>query len=124
VNNILTQLGAGLLGGFNLELISFKDIEIYTQALENLKVEVVLKYMEDLVNADLRDDLKTIQAKALIISGLRDGITPTHQQELMKNLIPDAAIERIKDGSHCTQLDMPETVNALLRDFFVSQHKK
>jgi pimeloyl-ACP methyl ester carboxylesterase len=97
VNNILTQLGAGLLGGFNLELISFKDIEIYTQALENLKVEVVLKYMEDLVNADLRDDLKTI---------------------------PDAAIERIKDGSHCTQLDMPETVNALLRDFFVSQHKK
>ena len=124
VNNILTQLGAGLLGGFNLELISFKDIEIYTQALENLKVEVVLKYMEDLVNADMRDDLKTVQAKALIISGLRDGITPSHQQELMKNLIPDAVIERIKDGSHCTQLDMPDTVNSLLRDFFVSQHRK
>ncbi len=124
VNNIATQLGAGLLGGFNLELTSFKDIEIYTQALENLKVEVVLKYMEDLVNTDLREDLKTISAKTLVISGLRDGITPSHQQELMKNLIPDANIERIKDGSHCTQLDMPEIVNTLLRDFFVSQHKK
>lgn len=124
VNNLVTQLGAGLLGGFNLELASFKDIEIYTQALANLQVEVVLKYMQDLVNMDLREDLKTIKAKALVISGLRDGITPTHQQELMKNLVPDSDIERIKDGSHCTQLDMPEIVNSILRDFFVSQHRK
>lgn len=124
VNNILTQIAAGVLGGFNLELISFKDIEIYTQALENLKVEVVLKYMEELVKTDLRDDLKKIAAPAMVISGLRDGITPVHQQELMKNLIPDAHIERIKDGSHCTQLDMPEIVNSLMRNFFVSQHKK
>lgn len=124
VNNILTQIGAGLLGGFNLELASFKDIEIYTQALENLHVDVVIKYMQDLVNTDLRDDLKNIQAKSLIISGLKDGITPSRQQELMKNLIPNASIERIKEGSHCTQLDMPDHVNSLLRNFFVSQHEK
>lgn len=124
VNNILTQLGAGLLGGFNLELISFKDIEIYTQALENLKVEVIISYMQDLIDTDLRDDLKQITAPALIISGLRDGITPSHQQELMKNLIPEASIVRIRDGSHCTQLDMPDLVNTILRDFFVLQHRK
>ncbi len=124
VNNILTQLGAGLLGGFNLELASFKDIEIYTQALENLKVVVILKYMHDLVNMDLREDLKIIKAKTLVISGLKDGITPTRQQELMKNLISDSSIERIKEGSHCTQLDMPDYVNSLLRNFFVSQHRK
>lgn len=124
VNNLLTQVGAGLLGGFNLELIPFKDIEIYTQALENLKLKVVLDYMKDLINTDLRDDLKQISAPTLVISGLRDGITPAHQQDLMKNLIPNAHIEKIKDGSHCTQLDKPELVNDLLKNFFVSRHKK
>ncbi len=124
VNNLLIQVGAGLLGGFNLELIPFKDIEIYTQALENLKLKVVLDYMKDLVNTDLRDDLKEVSAPTLVISGLRDGITPSHQQDLMKNLIPNAEIEKIKDGSHCTQLDKPDLVNDLLKNFFVSRHKK
>lgn len=123
-NNIFFQITAGLLGGFNLELASFKDIEIYTQALENLKVEVVLKYMQNLVDTDLRDDLRSIKTNALVISGLRDGITPSHQQDLMKNLLENGHIERIKDGSHCTQLDMPEIVNAILRNFFVLQHEK
>lgn len=124
VNNLLTQIGAGLLGGFNLELIPFKDIEIYTQALENLKLKVVVEYMKDLVNTDLRDDLKQVAAPTLVISGLRDGITPSHQQDLMKNLIPNAQIEKIKDGSHCTQLDKPDLVNEILKNFFVSRHKK
>ncbi len=124
VNNLVSQLVAALLGGFNLELVPFKDIEIYTQALENLRLKVVLDYMQDLVRTDLRDDLMRVSAPTLVISGLRDGITPIHQQDLMKNLIPNAHIERIKDGSHCTQLDKPELVNALLKDFFVSQHKK
>lgn len=124
VNNLITQIGAGLLGGFNLELIPFKDIEIYTQALENLKLKVILDYMQDLIMTDLREDLKQIQTPSLVISGLRDGITPSHQQELMKNLIPDAKLEKIKDGSHCTQLDTPDLVNSLLVDFFVSQHEK
>lgn len=123
-NNLIFQITAGLLGGFNLELIPFKDIEIYTQAIENLKVEVVLKYMENLVATDIREDLKNIEAPALVISGQKDGITPPHQQDLMKNLLPNGKIERIKEGSHCTQLDMPEIVNSILRDFFVSQQEK
>lgn len=124
VNNLITQLGAGILGGFNLELIPFKDIEIYTQALENLELKVIITYMQDLVKIDLREELTMIKSPCLIISGLRDGITPSHQQDLMNSLIPDSNIEKIKDGSHCTQLDCPEMVNQLISDFFVSQHTK
>lgn len=122
VNNMFAQVGAGLLGGFNLEFIPFKDIEIYTQGLENLEVKVVLEYMKDLVNTDLRKDLKKVQSKSLVISGLRDGITPPHQQVLMKNLIPDCEIVKFKEGSHCTQLDLPEPVNEKLIHFFAASN--
>lgn len=116
-NNFISQIGAGILGGFNLEYTSFKDIEIYTQGLANLEVSVVLKYMNELVNTDLRKDLKKIDCEALVISGLRDGITPSHQQDLMQSLIPNSKIVKIKDGSHCTQLDLPEIVNDELKNF-------
>lgn len=124
VNNLLAQIVSGLLGGFNLELISFKDIEIYTQALENLQLKVVLEYMKDLVSTDLRDDLKQITAPTLIISGQRDGITPVHQQDLMHNLISESQIVKIKDGSHCTQLDKPELVSDLIDQFIVMHNQK
>lgn len=117
VNNILSQIGAGLLGGFNLERTSFKDIEIYTQGLENLNLKVVLAYMNEILNLDLRDDLQDLTARALVVSGLRDGITPTHQQDLMKALIPEAEIVKFAEGSHCTQLDIPEQLNPVLRGF-------
>lgn len=118
VNNLLTQVTCGVLGGFNLERTSFKDIEVYTQGLENLRLKVLVAYMKELVNSDLREDLPEVEAQTLVISGLRDGITPSHQQDLMKALLPNAEIIKFPEGSHCTQLDLPDILNPILRDFF------
>lgn len=118
VNNIITQISCGILGGFNLERTSFKDIEVYTQGLANLSLKVLLAYMQELVSMDLRDDLPLIQTRTLVLSGLRDGITPSHQQDLMKALLGEAEIIKIPEGSHCTQLDLPDVVNPILLDFF------
>ncbi|MCO5112796.1 MAG: alpha/beta hydrolase [Bdellovibrionaceae bacterium] len=118
VNNLLAQITCGVLGGFNLERTSFKDIEVYTQGLENLRLKTLLAYMKELVAMDLREALPEVQNKTLIISGLRDGITPTHQQDLMNALLPNSEIIKFPEGSHCTQLDLPDILNPILRDFF------
>lgn len=118
VNNLLAQITCGVFGGFNLERTSFKDIEVYTQGLENLRLKVLLTYMKELIAMDLRDDLPEVKTKTLIISGLRDGITPSHQQDLMSALLPDSKIVKFPEGSHCTQLDLPDLINPIMRDFF------
>lgn len=118
VNNLLTQWACGVLGGFNLELTSFKDIEVYTQGLENLSLKAFVVYMRELVNTDLKEDLPEVNVKTLVISGLKDGITPSHQQDLMAALLPDAELMKFPEGSHCTQLDIPEIINPIMRDFF------
>lgn len=63
---------------------------------------------------DLRDDLRRITAPTLVISGSDDPSTPREHQELIAASIPGARHETIAPGAHLSNVEAPETFDALV----------
>lgn len=122
VDNPLAIVLSGLVGGFNLKLTPFKDIEIYAKGVANIDLDVFLRFFEEMMNYDATDVLTKIDVPTLIISGERDMVTPQKFQTEMHNLISGSELMVVPYGSHCTQLDFPDFVNLKLEKF-ISQIK-
>lgn len=120
INNPLSMYGAGFLGGFNLNLTQFKDIEIYTQGVSNIPLSVFLKLFEDMMSFEGEPIASKIRIPTLIISGENDKVTPRHFQTHLHELIQTSQFVEIPYGSHCTQLDFPELINLKLEKFINS----
>jgi pimeloyl-ACP methyl ester carboxylesterase len=117
VDNPVAMLSAGLLGGFNLRLTQYKDIEIYAQGVANISLGVFIPYFEDMMK--FRGELiaPTIRVPTFIISGDRDNVTPEKFQKDLHESIKNSIFLRIPYGSHCCQLDFPEFINLKIDDF-------
>ena len=74
--NFISALAASFLGGFNIRLTSFKDIEIYLKGVSNLDFEYFLTLFEDMLFYDGTDVLDKIKVPTLIIVGKQDQIIP------------------------------------------------
>ncbi len=121
VTNPLSIPLAALAGGFNLNLTSIKDIEVYARGVAALDIETFLKLFEEMMEYDGTAVLEKITAPTLIVSGSTDGVTPAEHQYEMQRRIRGAELLRVPYGSHCTQLDLPEFVN-LRVEKFLQQH--
>jgi 3-oxoadipate enol-lactonase len=66
---------------------------------------------------DLREDLRQIDAPALIVSATDDPSTPPEHQRTIAELIPGARLETIPDAAHLANVQHPDTVNRLIIDF-------
>lgn len=117
VDNPASMLMAGLLGGFNLKLSAFKDIEIYARSVSNMDLGIFIKLFESLMGFDGSDILPSIQVPSLVIAGGMDNITPLSFQHHFREMIPGSEYVELPYGSHCTQLDFPEYLNLKIRDF-------
>jgi pimeloyl-ACP methyl ester carboxylesterase len=62
--------------------------------------------------------LTPIQAKTLVIWGMRDRHLGSELAEPAREWVPDVRVERITEATHWVQHDAPERVNELLIDFF------
>lgn len=116
-NNPITMRMLGMSGGFNLDLTSFKDIEIYARGMANIPVEVFLRLFEDMVQYNGVNVLDRIDVPTLIISGKKDTVTPVQHQELLHTKIKGSQLVEVPYGTHCTQLDMPDLVNLRIEKF-------
>jgi 3-oxoadipate enol-lactonase len=65
---------------------------------------------------DLRDDLRQVDAPALVISGADDPATPPEHQRLIAELIPGARHEVVSHAAHLANVQHPDAVNALIID--------
>ena len=117
VDNPLSGHIAGLLGGFNLNLIQLSDIEVYLRGTASLDLTCYIKLFEDMINYDATPVLKTIKCPALIISGTKDAITPPEYQKKMHKKIKHSQLVDFPYGSHATQMDMPNLVNISIEKF-------
>lgn len=70
-NPIGMRLSA-LAGGFNLNLTSFKDIEIYAKGVASIDTDVFLALFEKMMKYDGNSVLDRISVPTLIISGEKD----------------------------------------------------
>lgn len=73
--------------------------------------------IDALISMDLREDLKKIEAKTLIIAGEEDIFFPHAHHFLMKQ-IPNAKLAMIKHQGHGFILEKPEECIQLIKEFF------
>ena len=116
-NNPASMRLSALAGGFNLDLTSMKDVEIYARGVANVDLEVFLTLFQDMLHYDGRTTLNRIAAPALIIGGSLDRVTPLTFQETLHRDIPNSDLQIVPMGTHCSQLDMPDLVNLSIEKF-------
>lgn len=109
---------ACLLGGFNIERIDHKDIEIYSQGLAILNLDYFFEHFKALLRFDGSIYLDGLDTKTLIIHGDRDGIIPLIQNKILADKLKNSKLVLLREGSHCTQLDLYFEVNNLLKEQF------
>ncbi|MEZ0390979.1 MAG: alpha/beta fold hydrolase [Pseudobdellovibrionaceae bacterium] len=124
VENPLSILGSGLVGGFNLNLTQLKDIEIYARGVAQMSLRVFMPYFEDMMAFNGEKIASQVRVPTLIISGDKDMVTPLQFQEDLHHLIKKSEFVRIPYGSHCTQLDFPDYINLKMDRFFAEIEKK
>ncbi len=61
--------------------------------------------------------LGEIEALTLILHGTEDGAIPEESPRLLKSLIPRSFMVYIYDAAHVMEIDQPERVSLLVRDF-------
>ncbi len=120
VKNPISMWGAGLMGGFNLKLTQFKDIEIYAQGVANVPLAVFIKFFEEMMSFDGEAVAAKISVPTLIISGENDKVTPLSFQRHLHEIIKGSELVTVPYGSHCTQLDFPDYINLKIDKFLHS----
>jgi pimeloyl-ACP methyl ester carboxylesterase len=123
VYNPVSMRAVALVGGFNLRLTHFKDIEVYAKGVAELDLKVFMAFFEDMMKFDGRAILPTISVPTLIISGENDNVTPKDFQEELSIKIKNSIFVQVPYGSHCTQLDFPDYVNLRIEKF-ISEVKR
>lgn len=115
VQNPLTMALSGLLGGFNLAKTEWKDIEIYSRAVSEMSLEMFIPLFEDMMNYNGEERAAQIRTPTLVLAGDKDFVTPLSFQKDLHHLIQGSRYIVVENGSHCTQLDFPDLVNAKIR---------
>jgi pimeloyl-ACP methyl ester carboxylesterase len=103
--------------GFNMKYAKSEDVQTYVKNVSKVKIEIFLHLLQAYEQYDATSWLHTIKAPTLIIAGEKDLITPIHNQQMMAQLIPNAHLEIVPQGSHCPQLDLPDYYNVLCENF-------
>lgn len=116
-NNPLAIPISGLLGGFNLNLTSPRDVEIYIKGLASMDLSVFIPLFKSMILYDGRNKFEKSSCPTLVIGGDKDSLTQLELQQEFIRLRKDSELLVIPYGSHCTQLDFPEFVNLKIENF-------
>lgn len=80
--------------------------------------QAAIDFVEDMIDADYRQDLSGISLPTLLIYGRLNNVPiPTEIGRWMAGQIPDARLERFEDAGHSPFYEQPERFNALLTAF-------
>ena len=108
----------------NPNYISEEDFRPYLDGMADMDIPLFLSMLEKLDEHEARDLLPSIDAPTLVISGDRDGFTPTEASEALANEIPNSEFFLIKEGSHTTPLERPDLFNKQVLDFILKHSSK
>ncbi len=115
---------ACLVGGFNIKVTQFKDIEVYARAVAHMDLNIFLNLFQELMDYDGEAVLPKIHTPTLVISGEKDNVTPQKFQHEFRDKIKNSEFLLVPYGSHCTQLDFPDYINLKMENFFQRTQKK
>jgi len=106
-----------LIGGFNAERMPVKDMEIYSKAVASMNLQSFFNHFKALLRFDFTDEAPLVKCPTLIIQGERDQLIPEHLNIELSELLQKSFFHKVKEGSHCTQLDVPIKLNSLIDEF-------
>lgn len=112
------------LAGFNPKYAKREDINEYLRITSTVDLDVFLHLLGDFMKYDATPWLHEVKAPTLVITGERDLITPPKNQRIFAQLIPYSELCIISEGSHCPQMEKPELVSGIIRNFLESGLKK
>jgi pimeloyl-ACP methyl ester carboxylesterase len=117
VNNPLAIRITALAGGFNMQLSSYRDLEIYSRGVSTTHLKAFTSLFERMIAFNGIEILPTIKVPTLIMAGSKDTVTPPILQQEMHEHISRSEFLVVPLGSHCTPLDIPELVNLRIEKF-------
>lgn len=108
------------LAGFNPKYAKREDINEYLRLTATVDLDIFLNLLDDFMKTDATHWLHEVKAPTLVIAGERDRITPLKNQRVFAQLIPNAELSVIEEGSHCPQMEKSELVNNLIGNFLAA----
>jgi pimeloyl-ACP methyl ester carboxylesterase len=97
------------------------DIDRYTDHLGQMDPRVFLAMVDQIAEHDLTDHLPHIHVPTLVFGGEDDLFTPLHRSQRMAELIPDAELTILAEGSHAAIVEHPETINVRVDRFLAER---
>jgi non-heme chloroperoxidase len=80
--------------------------------------QAAIDYVEDMIAADYREDLRGIDLPTLLIYGRMNNVPiPSELGQWIAGKIPGARLERFVDSGHSPFYEQPERFNALITEF-------
>lgn len=107
----------GWVGGFNAERMPVEDMEIYSKAVASMHLPTFFNHFKALLRFDFADEASQVRCPALVIHGERDELIPEAQNKELSLMVQKGFYHIMKEGSHCTQLDLPQRLNSLVEEF-------
>ncbi len=123
VDNPVSAFFTGLVGGFNLKLTPFQDIEIYLKGVAQVPLSVFIGLFDSMMDFDGEKQLPLITKPTLVVAGEKDHVTPISRQEVFRNNLKDHEFVVVPYGSHCTQLDFPDYLNLKIDQHLHKAHR-
>lgn len=111
-----TIAGKGIIHKISPKLIDKVNGYFGSEDYKN-STPVMRKTMSLLVNTDLKDELKNVNAPTLLIWGENDTATPISGARIMEKEIPDAGLVEVKGCSHYVFIEAAAYVNRVIKTF-------
>jgi pimeloyl-ACP methyl ester carboxylesterase len=113
----LFRIITGWVGGFNAERMPVEDMEIYSRAVASMHLPTFFNHFKALLRFDFSDEASSVKCPALIVHGERDELIPEEQNKTLAEIVQKGFFVNVKEGSHCTQLDLPQRLNSIVEEF-------
>jgi 3-oxoadipate enol-lactonase len=92
-------------------------VEERKRALDGVDTDGFARACLAIAQMDLRDSLKKISARTLVLVGALDQTTPASAARELANAIPGAQFMELPGCGHCPQIEQPEQLVAAVRGF-------
>lgn len=117
-----TDIAPGVVQVLASQYATLAAREQLIASLSALRIEPYKQALHAIVTTDFRSLAPTIAVPTLVIVGEEDIVTPLPASEFLVRNIPGAALVKIPQAGHLTNIEKPQEFNAALRQF-LTQHE-
>jgi pimeloyl-ACP methyl ester carboxylesterase len=97
------------------------DLEMYLDHLNQMDPRAFWRTVALMAEHDLTERLPELQIPALVIAAENDLFTPLHRSQTMAELLPQAELFVIAEGSHAALVEHPQTINRRIDRFLAER---